>query len=79
MTIQQKFGMRVRELRHQMKISQEDLAFRASIDRTYMTKVENGKSNLSIGNIEKIFHGLEISYSQFFNSPLFIDSISDHK
>lgn len=79
MTIQQKFGMRVRELRHRMKISQEDLAFRASIDRTYMTKVENGTSNLSIGNIEKIIHALEISYSEFFNSPLFTDTKSDHK
>lgn len=79
MTIQQKFGMRVRQLRLQLKISQEDLAFRASIDRTYMTKVENGKSNLSIGKIEKIIHALEISYSEFFHSPLFTDTKPDTK
>jgi len=73
MTIQLKFGMRVRELRHQMKISQEYLAFKAGIDRTYMTSVESGKRNISIKNIEKLIDALEISYSEFCNSPLFTD------
>jgi len=71
MEIQIKFGQRVRELRLQKKISQEDLAFRAGIDRTVMTKVENGKRNISIKNIEKIVKALDISLSDFFNSEAF--------
>jgi len=71
MDIQKQFGLRVKELRHKIGISQEALAFKAGIDRTYMTSVENGKRNVSIKNIEKIIKALEVSFSEFFNSPLF--------
>jgi transcriptional regulator with XRE-family HTH domain len=46
MTIQEKFGLRVRELRTQKKLSQEQLANIADIDRTYMTSLENGNSHV---------------------------------
>jgi transcriptional regulator with XRE-family HTH domain len=71
MDIQILFGQRVRELRMQKGISQEALAYKAGIDRTYMTSVENGKRNVSVKNIEKIISSLDISFSEFFNSPLF--------
>lgn len=65
------FGTRVKELRQIRKISQEALAFKAGIDRTYMTSVENGKRNLSLKNIEKILNALEITYQDFFTSTIF--------
>jgi transcriptional regulator with XRE-family HTH domain len=71
MDIQLQFGLRIKELRLKKGLSQEALALKAGIDRTYMTSVENGKRNVSIKNIEKILSALEISFSDFYNSPLF--------
>ncbi len=54
-----------------MGLSQEALAFKAGIDRTYMTGVENGKRNVSAKNMEKIIKALELPIPEFFNSNLF--------
>lgn len=71
MELQKCFGLRVKELRTEKGLSQEALAYKAGIDRTYMTGVENGKRNVSIKNIHKIITALEISISDFFTSKLF--------
>jgi transcriptional regulator with XRE-family HTH domain len=71
MNIREAFGSRIKELRKEKKLSQEKLALKADIDRTYMTSVENGKRNISIQNIDKILSALNISYSLFFDSELF--------
>jgi len=66
MNIKQRIGQRIRELRTKMGISQEQLALRSELDRTYMTSVENGKRNISIQNIEKIIDALETTFEEFF-------------
>lgn len=66
MDAKQKIGSRIRELRLAKKISQEQLALKAEIDRTYMTGVENGRRNVSIMLIDRIIQALEISYEDFF-------------
>lgn len=71
MNIQQKFGARIKELRLAKGISQEQLAYSADIDRTYMNTVENGRRNISIQNIEKILKALDVSFSEFFDSKEF--------
>jgi transcriptional regulator with XRE-family HTH domain len=71
MTIQEKFGQRVKELRLQKELSQEKLANIAEIDRTYMTSLENGHRNVSLQNIEKIVSSLNIGLDEFFDAPLF--------
>jgi transcriptional regulator with XRE-family HTH domain len=71
MDIKKKVGLRIRELRHQLKLSQETLANKAEVDRTYMTDVENGRRNISIVIFEKIIAALEISFTDFFNSKVF--------
>ncbi len=60
-------GQRIKELRNQIGISQEELANIAELDRTYITSVERGKRNVSIVNIEKIAIALNISLNEFFN------------
>jgi len=70
MNIKQRIGLRIRELRKEKGISQEELAFKAGIDRTYMTSVENGKRNISIINIEKIVLALDESIESFFKGFL---------
>jgi|TARA_B100001971_G_C18177411_1_gene530710 transcriptional regulator with XRE-family HTH domain len=69
--IKKKIGQRVKELRKQAGISQEELAFKANLDRTYINSVENGRRNISIRNIEKIANALSINLCDLFNSPLF--------
>lgn len=65
--IQDKVGKRIKELRMQLGISQEELAARANIDRTYVTSVERGKRNISIGTLEKIVLQLNCTMHDFFN------------
>lgn len=74
MTIQEKFGQRVKELRLEKELSQEKLANIAEIDRTYMTSLENGRRNVSLQNIEKILKALGVELSVFFDSPLFLNN-----
>jgi len=71
MILQEQFGKRVRELRLAKGLSQEALALKAELDRTYMTGIENGKRNVSIQNIGKVIAALEISIQDFFTTDLF--------
>lgn len=45
------FGLRVREVRKAAGLSQEGLALRAGLDRTYVGSVERGERNISLDNI----------------------------
>ena len=67
MDIKQKIGKRIKELRALKGFSQEELAARADIDRTYVNSVENGKRNISIVNIEKIAKALNTDFAVFFD------------
>jgi transcriptional regulator with XRE-family HTH domain len=69
--IKAKIGLRTKKLRLDAGLSQEDLALKAGIDRTYINSVENGKRNVSIININKIAIALDTSLANFFNSDIF--------
>jgi transcriptional regulator with XRE-family HTH domain len=71
MDIKQKIGKRIKELRALKGFSQEELAARADIDRTYVNSVENGKRNISIVNIEKIAKALKTDLAVFFDEQKF--------
>lgn len=60
------FGKRVRELRRQLKLSQEKFALKINMDRTYLAGVESGKRNISLENIKKIADGFEIALEELF-------------
>ena len=61
------FGMRVRELRSEKAISQEELAALTELDRTYISGIERGKRNLSLKNILKIASALNVTPSQLLD------------
>ena len=67
MNIKQALGKRIKTLRNELGFSQEELADRAGIDRTYITSVECGKRNISIVNIEKIATALRVTLSKLFD------------
>lgn len=65
-TIQEQFGKRVRELRLAKGLSQEELAFRAGVHRTYLGGIERGERNPSLKNITAIAEALGITLSELF-------------
>jgi transcriptional regulator with XRE-family HTH domain len=67
MDINIKIGDRIRELRKAKGLSQEALANIAEVDRTYMTKVETGKRNVTVKILDKIILALDSDFATFFN------------
>ncbi len=65
--IREKVGKRIKDIRHKLGITQEELADKAEIHRTYIASLEVGKRNISIVTLEKIVIALEVSMSEFFN------------
>jgi transcriptional regulator with XRE-family HTH domain len=60
------FGNRVRELRLKDGISQEELAHRADLHRTYIGMIERAEKNITLLNIHKIAKALNISIKSLF-------------
>lgn len=58
--IQKKFGNKLREFRKQKGFSQEKLAFKCDLHRTYISDIERGSRNVSLKNIDKIAKALGI-------------------
>ena len=61
-----KFGEKVRELRKQKGLSQEELAFKADLHRTYIGMIERAEKNITLVNVEKIANALEIPINKLF-------------
>ena len=52
--------------RQALDISQEELAERAELHRTYISSIEQGDRNISLENIEKVARALDISIAALF-------------
>ena len=65
--IRKQVGKRIKERRNRLSISQDELANRAEIDRTYITSVENGHRNISICTLHKIVQQLDCTLHDFFD------------
>lgn len=59
----------IRLLRFENGISQEELAFRCELDRTYISAVERCIWNVALGNIEKIADALNVEPWQLLVPP----------
>ena len=64
--IEMRFGQRVKELRLEQNISQEELAFRCGLSKNYISDVERGTRNISLKSIEKIADGWAIRIKELF-------------
>jgi transcriptional regulator with XRE-family HTH domain len=62
-----KFGNRVRELRKERGLSQEQLSFKADLHRTYIGMIERAEKNITLINIEKIATALNVSVNNLMN------------
>jgi transcriptional regulator with XRE-family HTH domain len=59
--VKRPFGVSVRTWRKRLGISQEELAERAGLHRTYISDVERGARNVSLESIDKLARALGIS------------------
>jgi CheY-like chemotaxis protein len=64
--VKKAFGASVRASRNRLGISQEELAWRAGIHRTYVCDIERGARNVSLENIAKLAHALEVPLAGLF-------------
>lgn len=64
--LETKLGRNIRKYRKKLKISQENLAFEAKIERSYISAIERGKRNPSIQVISKIAKALKVPFSALF-------------
>jgi transcriptional regulator with XRE-family HTH domain len=66
--IKSKFGQRLRALRERMGVSQETLAEKAGLDRTYISSIERGKRNVSLENIARLSTALKVEIKDLFTN-----------
>ena len=62
-----KFGQHIAKLRKANGLSQEQLAFKCSLDRTYIGTIERGEKSATINSISKLAKGLNISLKELFD------------
>ena len=74
--IQQLFGASVKAWRNRLGISQEDLAERSNLHRTYISDVERGARNLSLESISRLARALDVSVSTLFPETVEIDQLA---
>jgi transcriptional regulator with XRE-family HTH domain len=66
--IKQLIGNRVRVLRKEQGLSQEELGFKADLHHTYIGAVERGERNISLDSLQKIAHGLGVDVGKILNA-----------
>ena len=61
------YGKRVSDLRKSQGLSQEELAFKADLHRTYIGMIERAEKNITLVNVEKIANALNVGIKELFN------------
>ena len=64
--IRERLGYALKSRREELGLSQEELAARAGIHRTYLSDVERGGRNIALINIERLASALSIRLSELF-------------
>ena len=62
-----KFGDKVRDFRKKLGLSQEELAERAGLHRTYIGMIERAEKNITLINIEKIAIALKVNIKELID------------
>lgn len=65
-----KFGDKVREVRTQKGLSQEQLAHLADVHRTYIGMIERAEKNITLISIEKIANALDVKIKDLLDDNL---------
>jgi len=68
MDVRKRVAGNIQRIRHEKGLSQEDVAHAANIHQTYLSGVEGGKRNPSIGVLDRIAKALQVDISEFFKT-----------
>lgn len=60
------FGKKIQDLRKQLGLSQEELAYKVGFHRTYVGMIERGERNITLTNLKKLSKGLEVDIKDLF-------------
>jgi transcriptional regulator with XRE-family HTH domain len=66
--IRERFGFAVKSRREELNLTQEDLAHKAGIHRTYLSDIERGSRNVALINIDRLAEALSLSLSELFRT-----------
>jgi transcriptional regulator with XRE-family HTH domain len=69
MDLRQVFAANLRRLRHERGISQENLAYTADVNRTYLSKLEKGASYVGLEIVGKLSDVLEVEPGELLKLP----------
>lgn len=64
--IRVRFGFAIRTLREARELTQEELAERSRIHRTYLSDIERGSRNVALINIERLAKSLSVNLEELF-------------
>lgn len=65
--IKTSFGVAVRKRRKELGLSQEALAVKSKLHRTYISDIELGNRNVSLVNIVNLVEALDLDLGKFFS------------
>lgn len=66
--ILQKVGARIKELRLAKGLSQNELATKCTFEKASMSRIESGKTNVTLLTLNKIGKALDVEFIEFFKS-----------
>lgn len=66
--IRERFGFALKARRELLGLTQEELADKAGIHRTYLSDVERGSRNICLQNIERLALAMKVGLGEFFGS-----------
>ena len=61
MTIEERLAQRVRHFRREQKLSQEELAHRAGLHRTFISQIERAVKKTTVHSVEKVAKALQVT------------------
>ena len=66
-TVQKEFGNRLREIRQEQLLTQEELAHMAGLNRTYIGDIERGEKNITLVSMSRLAKALGVKIRDFFD------------
>ena len=61
-------GERIKELRIEKNMTQNELAIQCNFEKASMSRIESGKTNITVLTLRKISKALEVDIAEFFRA-----------
>jgi transcriptional regulator with XRE-family HTH domain len=65
-SLQEKVGKRIQEIRIEKNLSQQDLAAKCNFEKSNMSRLEAGRANATLSTLEKLCEALQINCIELF-------------